>query len=389
MVRSTSPTPLHTIVKPLAEAAPAVSVIVPAYDVRTTLREAVDSLLRQTFRNLEVVVIDDACPDHCTDVLAGIEDPRLGIFRLQRNVGLVGARNAGLALSRAPFVALLDGDDVSEPNRIARQLAAFEGRPDLGLVGCLFDRIDLQGRIVIRGTDDWGLDDEALKPLMLFANPFPAVVHMVRRSAIPEGGFRPIYAEDYAMAADVASHHGVTLVREPLVGYRVSPAGIMHTKLDQVSHDALLTQRRLLEEVGMSAQRCDPSLMAALMQFGAQPPGALSFERMLALRQWMQDVEQANARSGRYPADALGRAMARAWELVLVHATKLERMRFGRRYVVELLSYRAGQGRLHVHARALAHAVLNTFRRPLAATRSIVADHRSTPEMRDVDVLEA
>jgi GT2 family glycosyltransferase len=359
-----TPAPLHTVVKPLAEAAPAVSVIVPAYKVRTTLREAVDSLLRQTFRNLEVVVIDDASPDNCTEVLAGIHDPRLGVFRLQRNVGPAEARNAGLALSRAPFVALLDADDVSEPTRIARQLEAFEGRPDLGLVGCLVNRIDLQGRLVARGGDVWGLDDEALKALMLFNNPFPTVTQMLRRRAIPEGGFRPIYAEDYAMAADVARHHSVALVREVLVDYRESPGGIMGTQIDQVCHDALVIQRRLLQDVGMGAERYDPSLMAALIHFGVQPSGALSFERMLALRRWMQDVEQANARSGRYPPDALARAMARAWERVLLHATKLEGMRFGRRYAVELLSYRATQGRPSVRARALVHGLLNTFRRP-------------------------
>lgn len=359
--------PAHTVVKPLGEATPVVSVIVPAYKVRSTLRQAVDSLLRQTFGNLEVLVIDDASPDRCTEVLSDIRDERLGIFRLERNAGLAGARNAGLALSRAPFVALLDGDDVSEPIRIERQLAAFDGRPDLGLVGCLVNRIDVEGRIVGRGVDVWDLEDEALKPLMLFTNPFPAV-YMLRRSAIPEGGFRAMYAEDYALAADVARHHAVAMVREALVDYRVSPGGIMQTKLEQVARDALVTQRRLLQDLGMSLDGYDPSLMAALMHFGRQPSGALSFERMLALRQWMQDIEQANARSGRYPPDALARAMARAWELVLLHATKLEGMRFGRRYAVELLLYRASLGRRSVRARALLHGLLNTVRRPQAAT---------------------
>jgi glycosyltransferase involved in cell wall biosynthesis len=359
--------PLYTVVKPLAEALPTVSVIVPAYKVRTTLREAVDSVLRQTFRDLEVVVIDDASPDGCTEALVGLDDPRLGIFRLRRNVGLAGARNAGLALSRAPFVALLDGDDVSAPHRIVRQLAAFEGKPDLGLVGCLFNRIDLQGRIVTRGIDDWGLGDEALKPLMLFANPFPSVTMMMRRSAIPEEGFRAILAEDYAMAADVARHHDVAIVRETLVDYRVSPEGLMHTKFDQVSHDALVTQRRLLRDVGLAVNCYDPSLMAALMQFGAQPAGALSFDRMLALRRFMDDVERANAQSGWYPCDALAGAISTTWELVLLHATKLERMRFGRRYAVDLLVYRVSEGRRGVRARALVHSLLNIVRGSQAA----------------------
>jgi hypothetical protein len=366
-----------------------VSVIVPAYKVRTTLREAVDSLLRQTFHNLEVVVIDDASPDNSTAVLLDIDDSRLGIFRLRHNVGLSGARNAGLALSRAPFVALLDADDVSKPTRIARQLKAFEGRPGLGLVGCLVNRIDVQGRRVERGVDAWRLDDEALTAFMLFNNPFPAVTQMLRRSAIPEGGFRPIYAEDYAMAADVARHHSVAVVRAALVDYRESPGGIMGTRLDQVCHDALVTQRLLMQDVGMEAERYDPSLMAALIHFGTQPQGALSFERMLALRQWMQDVEHANRRSGRYPPDALACAAARAWDRVLLHATKLEGMRLGRRYAVDLLSYRASRGRPSVRARAPVHALLNTFRRPLAATRPAVVDRRLSSKSLDVDVLEA
>ncbi len=368
--------PDHTAVKPIGVMTPAVSVIVPAYKARSTLREAVDSLLRQTCRNLEVVVIDDASPDDSTEVLRDIADPRLGIFRLRRNIGLSGARNAGLALSRAPFVALLDADDVSRPTRIARQLKAFEGRPGLGLVGCLVNRIDVAGRRVERGIDTWRLDDEALKAFMLFNNPFPAVTQMLRRTAMPESGFRPIYAEDYAMAADVARDHSVAVVRAALVDYRESTGGIMATKLDQVCRDTLVTQRRLIRDVGMEAAHDDPALMAALMHFGTQRAGALSFDRMLALRQWMRQVERANERSGRYPPDALARAAARAWDRVLLHATKLEGMRLERRYVADLLSYRASRGRLSVRARASVHACLNMCKRPTGATRTEVP-HRS------------
>jgi glycosyltransferase involved in cell wall biosynthesis len=354
-------------VRPSGHHAPRVSVIVPLHNLRQHVREAVISLLAQTWHDLEVVVIDDASSDGSLDVLQDIQDPRLALFRLPVNAGLSGARNAGIAVSRGEFIALLDADDVSLPGRIEAQLRVLLARPEVGLVGCLVNRIDLEGRVTARGADVWGLEDEALKPLMLFTNPFPAV-YMLRRSAIPAGGFRAMYAEDYALAADVARHHGVALVREALVNYRVSPGGIMQTKLDQVARDALVTQSRLLQDLGMSPEGYDPSLMAALMHFGRQPSGALSFERMLALRQWMQDIEQANARSGHYPPDALARAMARAWELVLLHATKLEGMRFGRRYAVELLMYRASLGRRSVRARALLHGLLNTVRRPQAAT---------------------
>jgi hypothetical protein len=87
---------------------------------------------------------------------------------------------------------------------------------------------------------------------------------------------------------------------------------------------------------------------------------------MLALRQWMRDVEDANRRSGRYEPDALARAVAQMWELVLLRATKLEGMRFGRRYAMELLSFRIMLGTWGIRTRALAHCLLNTVR-PRAA----------------------
>ncbi|MEW6706229.1 MAG: glycosyltransferase family 2 protein [Pseudomonadota bacterium] len=352
----------HTLIKPAACPTPRVSVIVPAYRVRATLREAVASLLLQTWRDLEVLVIDDASPEHCTEVLSDIDDARLAVLRLHRNLGLSGARNAGLAAARGEFIALLDGDDISLPHRIERQLARFAGQPRLGLVGCLVNRIDAQGRLVARASDAWRLPDAALKPLLLFTNPFPAV-YMLRRSAIPPTGFRPMYAEDYAMAVDVAEHHEVALVHEPLVNYRVSPGGIMRTKLDQVARDALLTQRRLLAALGMPPEQYDPALMAALMHFGRQPPGALAFDRLLALRDWMRALRAANARTRRYPDDALAQACARIWELVLLHATKQERLAFGPRYLMQLWSFSVGQGRGSIRAKALAHGLMNVFRR--------------------------
>lgn len=354
-------------VRPATSPAPSVSVLVPAYNARPYLREAVESLLAQTWRDLEVLVIDDASTDGTLQVLDDLRDPRLTLLCMTQNGGPSRARNAGLANARGEFIALLDSDDVSLPQRIEKQAQLLRDRPEVGLVGGLVNTIDRRGGLVRHGTDAWCLHDEVLRPLLLFTNPIP-VAFMVRRSAVPPHGFRPIYAEDYAFIADVAEHHELALIREPLVNYRLSPGGIMRTRLDEVARDALTTQRRLLDALGMPPEPYDPALMAALLHFGCQPSGALSFERMLALRQWMQDIEQANARSGHYPPDALARAMARAWELVLLHATKLEGMRFGRRYAVELLLYRASLGRRSIRARALLHGLLNTVRRPQAAT---------------------
>ncbi|HET9644481.1 MAG TPA: glycosyltransferase family A protein [Burkholderiaceae bacterium] len=354
--------PVHTVLRQATSPPPRVSVVIPVYKVRATLREAVDSVLLQRWRDLEALVIDDASPDDDTQVLSDIDDPRLTIVRLHRNAGLSGARNAGMALARGEYIALLDGDDVSLPTRIGRQVMVLERRPKVGLVGCLTNRIDTEGRLLVPGQDYWRLSDAALKPMMLFANPFSAV-YMLRRSAIPPEGFPPRYAEDYALAAEVARTHEVALLREPLVNYRISPRGIMQSRLEMVTRDASVTQCRLLAEVGLCEQEHDPELMGALLHFARQPAGAFSFPRLLALKRWMDSVERANGTSRRYDPEHLRQAVARAWEILLLHATKIERLPAGPRYLGQLWSYRIADGRPVVRAKALAHGVINGFRR--------------------------
>jgi glycosyltransferase involved in cell wall biosynthesis len=267
-----------------------------------------------------------------------------------------------MALARGEYIALLDGDDVSLPTRIERQMMVLDRRPDVGLVGCLVNRIDTEGRLVMPGQDYWQLPDAALKPMMLFANPFPAV-YMMRRSAIPAEGFPPRYAEDYALAAELARTHEVALLHEALVNYRISPQGIMQSRLEMVTRDAFVTQRRLLAEVGLREQDHDPELMGVLLHFSRQPAGAFSFPRLLALKRWMDSVEHANAHSRRYDREHLRQAVARAWEILLLHATKLDRLRAGPRYLGQLWAYRIADGRPVVRAKALAHGVINGFRR--------------------------
>lgn len=356
--------PEHDVVKPGPQAAPRVSVIVPAYNVGGYLREAVMSLLAQSWSDLEVLVIDDASTDDAVASLAELRDPRLAIHRLRRNGGLSAARNAGLALARAPYIALLDGDDTSLPHRIATQLGVLQARPEVALVGCLVNRTDAAGRLVSTGRDTWRLPDEALKPLMLFANPFPAV-YMLRADAVPAHGFQPMYAEDYALAAEVAERHEVALVREPLVNYRLSPDGIMASKLERVAEGALVTQRRLLLAAGVAATAIDPAFLAKLMYFGRQPRGALSQAWLAKVRTWLQLVLHANDASARYPAQALRRAAARVWDLALLEATKAEGLRPGLEYMGRLLPFLAGRGDASLRMRCLAHSLLSIGRGPL------------------------
>lgn len=115
---------------------PTVSVIIPAYGVAHLVADALHSLQAQTLADWEAVVIDDGAPDDVAGALQSFaNDPRIRLIQTD-NGGLPTARNRAIAASRAPLIALLDGDDMLEPDYLARMTAAVSASPDIGLVSC-------------------------------------------------------------------------------------------------------------------------------------------------------------------------------------------------------------------------------------------------------------
>jgi glycosyltransferase involved in cell wall biosynthesis len=110
---------------------PLVSVVIPAYNASATLTDTLHSLARQNWPALEVIVVDDGSTDATWELLQRTELPVLAIHQV--NQGLAGARNTGLAAARGEFIALLDADDLCEPERLALQVACLQAHPDMQL----------------------------------------------------------------------------------------------------------------------------------------------------------------------------------------------------------------------------------------------------------------
>lgn len=115
---------------------PRVTVFIPVHNRQHYITTAVDSILAQTFEDFELLIVDDGSTDATLDVLARYQDPRLRVESNPRNLGIPATRNRGLELARGEYIALLDSDDISWPNRLARQ-ALYAGRwPEPAGVRC-------------------------------------------------------------------------------------------------------------------------------------------------------------------------------------------------------------------------------------------------------------
>jgi radical SAM superfamily enzyme YgiQ (UPF0313 family) len=123
---------------------PKVSVIMSVYNGERFLRESIDSILNQTFRDFEFIIINDGSTDRTGEILDSYSDERIKIFN-QSNQGLTKSLNKALRLARGEYIARQDADDISEPNRLEVQVAYLESHPDIGLVGSFAKVINEQG----------------------------------------------------------------------------------------------------------------------------------------------------------------------------------------------------------------------------------------------------
>ena len=119
------------------KAVPLVSVVMPVYNGERFLAEAIDSILTQTFSDFELIIVDDGSTDGSAAIIQAYaeRDARVRSVQLDMNEGVARARNRGIALSSGKYIAAMDSDDISLPERLQRQVEFLESHPDIGAVG--------------------------------------------------------------------------------------------------------------------------------------------------------------------------------------------------------------------------------------------------------------
>lgn len=208
--------------------APRVSVVMAVRDGEPYLAEAVESLLAQTFADFELVVVDDGSSDASRDVVRSYRDPRVRLLENGRNRGLAASLNRGIREARGELLARQDADDVSEPERLARQVAHLDAHPEVALLGSWFREIDSRGGHLRDGQLPCEPVDVCWR--LLFVCPFVHSAVMLRRDAVPGGSGpydeRLAYAMDYELWCRIARRHPVANLPEYLVRYRMHPGSM-------------------------------------------------------------------------------------------------------------------------------------------------------------------
>jgi hypothetical protein len=200
---------------------PKITVLMSVFNEQTYLREAVDSVLNQTFGDFEFLIIDDGSEEPLEDFINQYRDPRIRVFR-QKNVGLARSLNRGLRLARGDYMARMDADDVCRTDRFDLQIREMEAHPKIDLLGSFFDVIDEKGRLI--ETKELITDPIYRLWRLQFHNNYGHGTVMSKKQAVLRQGMYDdtlLYAQDYDLWSRISRKENTGIIPEVLYHYRM------------------------------------------------------------------------------------------------------------------------------------------------------------------------
>lgn len=213
---------------------PTVSVVMSVYNGEKFLQKAIDSILTQTYRDFEFIIIDDCSLDKSIEIINSYNDTRIRLIRNEQNMRLPASLNKGIRLATGKYIARMDADDISVSNRLAKQVEYMDSHPDVAVVGGSFQAIDEDGNDLYVHHAMMG---EKLSKYCLMPSPLAHPTVMMRRDVIVDNNL--FYDEQYSSAQDydlwqrINKKFRMDNLRDILLMYRIQGNSISVAKRQQ------------------------------------------------------------------------------------------------------------------------------------------------------------
>ena len=193
------------------------------------LKEAIESILNQTYRDFEFLIIDDGSNKACVDLVKSYNDSRINLIQNKQNIGLEKSLNKGLKIAKGKYIVRMDTDDIAYPERIEKQIDFIEKHKEYSIVGAKADFFDENG---IYGQNK--KVGKIKKEDLLFGTPFMHPTLIMKKDDILKIGGYPLYkrCEDYAMEMELyAKGYKGYVMNELLIKYRMDNVGYKKKKM--------------------------------------------------------------------------------------------------------------------------------------------------------------
>lgn len=288
---------------------PRVTVLMPVRNGEKYVQEAMGSILGQTYRDFEFLVIDDGSVDGTPEILSGCKDTRLRPVRHAACIGVARTLNEGLQLARGEFVARMDADDVSRPDRLEAQVAYMERHPEVGICGTWVRLIDAGEGEIARYPTDPG----EIRCRLLFNNALAHPSVILRREMLEARGLAydpmDLHVEDYALWVRSSRCFPLANLPQVLLDYRVHEGQIWKVYGREQEESAKRVRGEQLERLGIDPTEKETVLHTDISSrnFDADP------DFVAAARSWLEKLHAANRRIVEYPEPAFTNLLKARW----------------------------------------------------------------------------
>lgn len=312
---------------------PAVTVLMPVYNGEKYLREAIESILGQTFTDFEFLIINDGSSDASVDIIGSYRDQRIRLVNNDKNLGLIAALNRGLELAAGKYLARMDCDDISLPERLARQVAYMDSHQETAVCGTWFRKFGAGKDKLVR----WHPTSPGIRCGLLFDSMIAHPTVMLRQQFLKKHGlyYDPACrnAEDYALWIDVAEYGDLANLDEVLLLYRVHSAQITQSAAEGQRYTASLLRLRQLQKMGIEPTMAELEVHQAISTCVCDGVDDL-FRRA---EEWLCKLKDTNDQAQIYPEPFFSQILLERWLTFCKKAFSQGQRSAGMVYFPELL----------------------------------------------------
>lgn len=234
---------------------PRISVLMSVYNGELYLRQAIDSILGQTFPDFEFLIINDGSTDATREIILSYRDPRIRLIENEVNIGLTKSLNKGLSLARGEFIARQDADDISHPTRFEKQVEFLNTYHEVAVLGTQARYINAFGQLFRTLGWERASNDICIRWLCMFESPFIHSSVMMRSKVVKDecGGYNGDYLtnQDHELWTRIVYRHVCRNLVEPLIDFRTHSKSLSSNyTIDRMKHVAFTLRQAACEGLG-------------------------------------------------------------------------------------------------------------------------------------------
>ncbi len=305
---------------------PEVTVLMSVYNGEKYLNESIESILNQTFANIEFLIIDDASTDSSREIILSYDDPRITLVDNKENIGLTSSLNKGLEIAEGEYIARMDADDISMPQRLEKQVSFMNENPNVGVCGTMVQFIDYDGKVVNwRYNNRVMLKDEDMKAQLLFRPCFlhPTVIYrsvLLKSNSMIYDDLHRRYSQDYYLWYKLSSLCEFANIPRALLYYRIHEDQLSKQKKNDQKISSINIMSIILEN--FLERELTPEEKIKHTKISIFPYGP-NLEEIDKTEDWFKFLMKHNDINRKYNRKSLAKVLQNIWILLCMNSSHL------------------------------------------------------------------